>query len=184
VENYIEPGDLGKLKEDGSLPLGAVPIMEIDGEVLVQSNAILTYWGQKTGLYPECPFAAARVQEALFASEDFSGYVGPTIFLPPDLQKAKREELLQTRVPQWLGGVVKLLAANTTSSGFLTEKLTVGDLKLVSSLARIPTYDHFPKDIYSAYPTIAKYISHVQAAIEAAIGTSLVPTATPAAPVS
>jgi len=48
-------------------PQGQVPIVVLDnGKVLGQSNAIIRYLAHNTSLLPNDPFAAAKVDEALF----------------------------------------------------------------------------------------------------------------------
>jgi len=48
-------------------PQGQVPVVEFEnGQVLAQSNAIIRYLANGTALLPDDPFAAAKVDEALF----------------------------------------------------------------------------------------------------------------------
>jgi glutathione S-transferase len=44
--------------------------MEVDGEPIAQSQAILRYAGKLSGLYPGDPMAALKVDEILGAIED------------------------------------------------------------------------------------------------------------------
>ncbi|MXQ97824.1 hypothetical protein E5288_WYG013819 [Bos mutus] len=51
-EKFIEKTeDLDKIKNDGSLMLQQVPVVEIDGMKLVQTRAILNYIATKYNLY-------------------------------------------------------------------------------------------------------------------------------------
>jgi hypothetical protein len=40
-------------RSEGLLPFGQVPVVEIDGAVYAQSNALLRYIGRRAGLYPD-----------------------------------------------------------------------------------------------------------------------------------
>ncbi|HXF54779.1 MAG TPA: glutathione S-transferase family protein [Hyphomicrobiaceae bacterium] len=51
----------------GMNPMGQVPVIELDdGRHLAQSNAIIRYLARGSGLLPEDPYLAARVDEVLF----------------------------------------------------------------------------------------------------------------------
>lgn len=44
--------DFGKMKEEGKLDFGSLPMLEIDGKRLNQTTAIINYVGAKAGLQP------------------------------------------------------------------------------------------------------------------------------------
>ena len=61
-EDVILTGDAwSSLKRE--TPWGQVPVLEVDGKMLAQSRTIMAYVGRVTGLHPEDPFAAAKVDE-------------------------------------------------------------------------------------------------------------------------
>ena len=61
-EDAILTGDAwSSLKRE--TPWGQVPVLEVDGKMLAQSRTIMAYVGRVTGLHPEDPFAAAKVDE-------------------------------------------------------------------------------------------------------------------------
>ena len=51
-------------------PFGSLPLLEVDGVTLTQSNAILSFVGKMAGLYPEDPLQAALMESAMCAVED------------------------------------------------------------------------------------------------------------------
>ena len=53
-------------------PFGALPLLEKDGEILAQSNAINRYVGRLTNLYPSDPWQAALCDEIMEAVEDIT----------------------------------------------------------------------------------------------------------------
>ena len=47
-----------------SMPFGELPVLEVDGQRLSQSNAINRYVGQLTGLYPDEPCNSGRERKS------------------------------------------------------------------------------------------------------------------------
>ena len=62
-------------------PFGALPLLERDGQILAQSNAINRYVGKLTDLYPSDPWQAALCDEVMEVVEDMSGMIVATLFL-------------------------------------------------------------------------------------------------------
>jgi glutathione S-transferase len=65
-------------------PFGALPVLEVDGQTLAQSNAINRYVGKLTDLYPTDAWQAALCDEAM---EDISTKIAATMFLPDEEKK-------------------------------------------------------------------------------------------------
>ena len=64
-----------------NLRFSSLPVLEIDGTVVTQSNAMARYVGKKAGLYPEDDLQALYCDEALGAIEDLFHCVVPTFGL-------------------------------------------------------------------------------------------------------
>ncbi len=60
-------------------PFQAMPVLEVDGKVITQSNTINRYLGKLAGLYPKDDWQAALVDEVMDAVEDISTKIGNTI---------------------------------------------------------------------------------------------------------
>jgi len=73
---------------------GAVPVLEIDGAAVTQSNGMCRYIGKQTGLYPEDDLQALYCDEALGVVEDSYHKIVNTIFLEGDELKEAREKLV------------------------------------------------------------------------------------------
>ena len=69
-DKHISFADFGTKKAAGEFPLGSIPVLDVAGERFAQSNAILRYAGKLTGLYPEDPIAAMRVDMVLDTIEE------------------------------------------------------------------------------------------------------------------
>ena len=78
-------------------PFGALPLLEKDGEILAQSNAINRYVGRLTNLYPSDPWQAALCDEIMEAVEDITSKIAATMFLSDEQKKAQRRRWWKAR---------------------------------------------------------------------------------------
>ncbi len=121
-------------------PAGKIPVIDDDGFVLFESNAILRYLARKTGspLYPTDPetravtdqwmdFASMHVAEAV-GKIFFHRLVAPKIGAPPDEGAAAEGERLLRR---FLPVIERRLRAARYMSG---EEWTLADLALLAAL--------------------------------------------------
>ena len=129
-------------------PLNALPIVEIDGVVYTQSNAMSRYFGKLAGLYPEDPWQAFLCDEALGIVEDAFHAFGRTLGMKGDELKAARQELTQGMYARCL----TLLDRRLSEAGgeyFADHRLTVADLKVFLWVKRLKSggQDHVPADL-------------------------------------
>ena len=131
-----------------SRPFEAVPVLEVDGVVMSQSNSITRYIGQLAGLYPDDNLQAALCDEVMDAIEDITHMVVATFPMQGEERKAAREALAAGEITMYL----KRLEQYLNDRGgvyFADNRLTVADLKVyvwVASL-RSGILDHIPADI-------------------------------------
>ena len=141
----MPPSDWASRK--AQTPFGALPVLEVDGQVVAQSNAINRYVGKLADLYPSNSWQAALCDEAMEAVEDITNKIGATLFLPEEQKKAQRKELAEgpfrslTRLQQRLeahGGRY-----------FSADRLTVADLKVFVWIRHLKSgaLDHMPGDL-------------------------------------
>lgn len=151
-----------EMKKD--LPFGCVPVLEVDGVAVSQSNAIARYVGRMGGLYPEDERQALYCDEAMDVAEDISHYLGPTFGLQGEALKSAREQLVERRLSVFLPGLAKLLARGG-GKYFADNRLTVADLKVFVQTRwfRSGMLDHVPKDLVD---TLAPALAEHQARIE------------------
>jgi len=110
-------------------PFGTAPVLEVDGEKLTQSMAILLYVGEKTGLAPSDAWGQSKVMEALALQED----IYPTLAsingktTPDATKEALKVKLATVAAPGYFANLDKLLQRST--SGYLYgDGLSVADL--------------------------------------------------------
>ena len=137
----------------------ALPVLEIDGQQITQSNAILRYVGSSVGLYPSDNLQALYCDEAMGAAEDISHALGKTLGLKDDELKQAREELVKGRLATYITGIDELL---TRGGGqfFADGQMTIADLKVFIETRTLAKgiLDHVPTDIVeSLAPALAEH---------------------------
>ena len=110
-------------------PFGRLPVLEVDGQTVAQSNAINRYVGKLVDLYPTDPWQAALCDEAMEAVEDILSEIVPTLFLPEEEKKTRREALAEGAIPFYLTRLQQRLEAHG-GRYFAADRLTVADLKV------------------------------------------------------
>jgi glutathione S-transferase len=147
----------------GDTPFFAMPLLEVDGTVVTQSNSINRYVGKLAGLYPEDDWRALLCDEVMDAVEDISTRIGNTIALPEDAKKKAREELAAERIPRYLEQLQSRLQA-AGGEYFADARLTVADLKVFNLVRwlRSGALDHIPADLVARVaPLLVKHFERV-----------------------
>jgi len=129
-------------------PLNQVPVLEIDGVKVTQSDAITRYVGKLAGLYPEDDMQALLCDEAMGALEDLTIKIAATFGLDEAALKAAREALVVDAIPRYLLWLQGQLEAH--GGQFLADKrLTIADLKALAVLGWLGSgkLDHIPATV-------------------------------------
>jgi len=144
-------------------PFLAMPLLEVDGKVVTQSNSINRYVGKLTGLYPKDDLQALLCDELMDACEDISTRIGNTIGLSDEAKKAAREELSAGHLPRYL----EQLQGRLREAGgeyFVDGRLTVADLKVfnLTRWLRSGALDNIPKDLVDRVaPALVQHFERV-----------------------
>lgn len=132
-----------------NMPFRALPVLEVDGEMIAQSNAINRFVGRLADLYPDDPLQALRCDETMDAVEDVVTKIAATFFMEDEAEKRKaRERLAEGPIKLYLTRLQEVLL-NRGGSYFADNRLTIADLKVfvwVRSL-RSGILDHIPADL-------------------------------------
>ena len=130
-----------------STPFNSVPVLEIDGRPVTQSNSILRYVGKLGGLYPKDDLQALYCDEVMSAVENLNYHVGQTMRLPANELQAAREKLMDGWLTTFVRGINGLLTRGG-GSYFADQRLTVADLKVFVDTRRLGSgmLDYIPKD--------------------------------------
>ena len=148
------------------MPFHAVPILEIDGEVISQSNTICRYVGKLAGLYPKDPLPAARCDEVMDAVEDISTQVVATFGTQDEAEKrAVRERLCEGPIRLYLERIQEMLVIRG-GEYFAEDRLTVADLKVYVWVRTIRSgrLDYVPEDLADNYaPRLVAHNDRIKA---------------------
>jgi glutathione S-transferase len=161
-DDRVPPSDWPNRKE--GTPFGALPVPEVDGQTLAQSNAINRYVGRLVDLYPSDPWQAALCDEAMEAVEDITTKIFASRFLPEQQKKVERKALVEGPLPFYLARLERRLEAHG-GRYFADNRLSVADLKafeLIRNL-RSGAIDHVPTDLPDRFaPKLVEHYERVK----------------------
>ena len=145
-DNRISFSEFGEMRR--STRFNSVPVLEIDGAEVAQSNALSRYVGKMAGLYPDDNLQALYCDEVLGALEDISHYIVQTFGLEDEELRLAREKLVDGWLSVYLRGLDELLARGG-GEYFADNGLTVADLKafVQTRSLRSGNLDYVPKDL-------------------------------------
>jgi prostaglandin-H2 D-isomerase / glutathione transferase len=146
-------------------PFGALPVLEVEGREVAQSNGINRYVGKLAGLYPSDAWQAVLCDEAMDAVEEISTRVWSTMFLPAAEKKAQRERLAAGPLRESLDQLQRRLVAHG-GQYFADGRLTVADLKVFVWIRHLRSgqLDHVPVDLPARVaPRLVEHYERVKA---------------------
>jgi prostaglandin-H2 D-isomerase / glutathione transferase len=161
-DRRIPRNDWAALRDQ--FPFHALPVLEVDGKVIAQSNTINRYVGKLTGLYPKDDWQAAQVDEVMDAVEDITTRIGSTFALDGDARKKAREALAAGSLARFLQQLNARLEAGG-GEWFVENRLTVADLKCFLWIRWLKSgvLDHIPADIVDRHaPLLARHLDRVR----------------------
>lgn len=130
------------------LPLGALPVLAVDGVVYAQSSAILRYAGKRGGLYPrDDDLAAMRVDEVMDTLDEVSAK------LHSDSSADARKKFVDEAVPKYVPRLNKIAEENKGSPWIVGNSMTVADVKCYTFVTPLTSgaFEHVPADALSDY---------------------------------
>ena len=145
-DDRVKPGEWESRK--ANTPFGALPVLEVDGQVVAQSNAIDRYVGKLANLYPTDPWQAALCDEVMGAVEDIGTKIGATLFIPEEQKRTQRRELVEGPIPFYLTRIERRLEEHG-GRYFAGGRLSVADLKVFVFIRQLKSgvLDHVPADL-------------------------------------
>jgi glutathione S-transferase len=155
--------EFGEMRKDTRF--NSLPVLEIDGAAVTQSNGISRYIGKMAGLYPEDDLQALYCDEVLDALEDLLHYMVPTFSLQGEELQQARGKLVDGWLSVYVRGLGDLLARGG-GKYFADGKLTVADLKAFVHVRwlRSGSLDHIPTDLVERLaPALVEHQERIEA---------------------
>ena len=130
-----------------STRFNALPVLEIDGAAITQSNALSRYVGKMADLYPTDDLQALYCDEALGAVEDALHAIVPTFGLEGEELRVAREKLADGWLTTYVRGLGELLERG--GDYFADGRLTIADIKVLVLTRWLCSgaLDHIPADL-------------------------------------
>lgn len=168
-ENHVVNGESwGKMKADlvDKLPQANIPLLEVDGQYMTESLAILRYVGVLGGLIPDSAFAQGKMDEGMSMTNDIFAVFGPTFAISDPEERIAARQALCAGPDGKLFKLMQKLDAMIAgfSGGYMAgDMLTVGDLCWFSifGLMSCGMFDGFDTtflDQFSNITTFRKFI--------------------------
>eukprot|EP00565_Helicotheca_tamesis_P009043 CAMPEP_0185726898 /NCGR_PEP_ID=MMETSP1171-20130828/2735_1 /TAXON_ID=374046 /ORGANISM="Helicotheca tamensis, Strain CCMP826" /LENGTH=232 /DNA_ID=CAMNT_0028395339 /DNA_START=104 /DNA_END=802 /DNA_ORIENTATION=+ len=174
-EDITSKEELDAIKERA--PFGAFPIMEVDGKIMSQTQAMASYVGKLGGMYPSSDdlFAQANCDEIINGCTDVTDTIGSTFRTPKDEVEEARKKLIDPdngRLYKHMKGLNSVVCRD--GSVFACGKehgLTVADLAVWSlvgwlsggKLDHIPVdLDHIPVDLVMSFDNLKNIYDNVE----------------------
>ncbi|KAM5256094.1 glutathione S-transferase A4-like [Ctenodactylus gundi] len=167
-EEFIETREqYEKLKKDGLLIFGQVPLVEIDGMVLTQTRAILSYMAAKYSLYGKDLKERARIDMYTDGTLDLMMMIAVAAFKPPETKDEEYAFIVRKAKTCYFPAFEKILKDH--GEDFLVgNTLSWADIQLIEAIMMIeelsaPVLSDFPllkafKTRISEIPTIKKFL--------------------------
>lgn len=140
-------------------PWGQLPMLEVDGDKLYQSNAILIYLGKITGFYPKELKDEAKVLELLCGLEDvLSPFAASNSITDPN-EKIKARAALVAPGGKVFGELSKVNNFIGDKKFVVGNSLTVADFALFSLLGLLSSglFDGIPIALIKEFPNLDVY---------------------------
>ncbi|XP_060677585.1 glutathione S-transferase, alpha tandem duplicate 1 [Hemiscyllium ocellatum] len=148
-EEFLETRDqYEKLLKDGALLFEQVPMVEIDGMKLVQTNAILNYIAAKYNLYGKDIKERALIDMYAEGARDLMTLVMRLPFAPSEQKQSELIQINNKAKNRYFPAFEKVLKSSQT--GYLVgNQLSVADLHLLEAILMIEdntphVLKHFP----------------------------------------
>ncbi|XP_077863523.1 glutathione S-transferase A4-like isoform X2 [Saccoglossus kowalevskii] len=151
-ETYLQDAaHVERLRQAGDLLFMQVPMLEIDGMKLVQTNAIIRYIARKYAMYGKTLEQKTRIDVLYDGARDFIMkfvYIGWNKGKEDDSKSVK-----ENAVPRYLPVFEKELS-KTSSGYFVGDDLSMADLAVLESLLYCD--DYFPA-VLEDYPKLKEF---------------------------
>ncbi|KAF8374625.1 hypothetical protein PRIPAC_81054 [Pristionchus pacificus] len=134
-------------------PFGHLPVLEVDGRPLPQSQAIARYLAKEFGFYGKTPFESAWVDALADQIKDFLTEMRPyfDVFVAGSDKEKARVEIAMPAISKHFPFFEKAAKDNGSNGHFVGDSLTFVDVYIAD---RIVTIDGMLPGFADAYPSV------------------------------
>lgn len=162
-DNRISFAEFSEMRS--TMRFNSVPVLEIDGAQVTQSNALSRYIGKMAGLYPADDLQALYCDEVLGALEDLTNHIVRTFGLPEEELQPARAKLVDGWMTTFLRGLNQLLIRGG-GEYFANNQLTIADLRAFVQTRSLCSgiLDYVPTDIVQRVaPDLFEHMERINA---------------------
>ncbi|XP_029399551.1 glutathione S-transferase A4 isoform X2 [Mus pahari] len=167
-EEFLETREqYEKLQKDGRLLFGQVPLVEIDGMLLTQTRAILSYLAAKYNLYGKDLKERARIDMYTDGTQDLMMMIAGTPFKAPK-EKEESYALIVSRAKTRYFPVFEKILKDHGEAFLVGNQLSWADIQLLEAILMVeelnaPVLSDFPllqafKSRISSLPNVKKFL--------------------------
>lgn len=162
-DNRVQLEDWPALRAAGTLPLGQLPVLEVDGQGYAQSGAQLRYVGRLTDLYPADLMVQIRVDEILETVLEMLNRAPQSA--DEQKKKAMRKEYAENQMATALSLVDRRIKESGSGGYSAGPDLTIADLALYSLSYLIETkrFDFVPRFLCDKYANVKRVLTKMAA---------------------
>jgi len=150
-DSRIDFGTWGTLKPN--TPWGGVPILEVDGKQLAQSNTMARYLARKFKLNGSGDWEEALNDSALDATEDIFSCVSKVMKSAPAVKEEETRKLREEVLPKSFAAFEKYISQNGQNGHVVGKSgLSLADIALYNIIDQLITHKHFSEGDLDKYP--------------------------------
>jgi glutathione S-transferase len=167
-DHRLNFGQFREAKESGSLPLGSVPVLEVDGVAFAQTVAMLRYVAGigDNSLYPSAPTEALVVDSILDSLNDtFTHHLAPSMFERDMTKKLEMRKELVAGPMKTIFAYVDGLISRYGGPFATGETLTIADIVVALQAMQIQSgkLDGIGPEHLEPYPAILALVAAYEA---------------------
>jgi len=168
-ENVIEKDKIAELRAQKRVPFGALPVMEIDGRILSQTQAMATFVGKLGNMYPpnENILAQAKCDEIINGCTDVTNTVAKTFGMGEGAEEARKELIKESgRLNLHLTGLNSIVCQDGGEFACGShDGLTVADLAVWRLMGWLSdgSLDYIPAEFILSFPNLKQIHEDVEA---------------------
>ncbi|XP_038061243.1 glutathione S-transferase-like [Patiria miniata] len=160
-EKNFELADWPKLKQNYATQ--QTPSLEVDGQMICQSKAVLRYLAREFGFYGKTSLDAAFIDQAIDTVEDLWSEVNHAFDGPKESRPQRIEKFLTDVVPPIYATLERLIGLKQAGDFFVGNSITAADLFFFTAVDMVNFFLPNGANSLEKYPKLGALKSHIAA---------------------